>query len=335
MPLAAIQAASERAQKRWIFAAIAIAIVLHLFLAGALGLYKIVGLEVPFDHSPPTGPFTVKRIEINPEALKPDRPDPSTRLPAAEPPKNPSEFNLDPHLVEKALQAPLPALTAPAVPEPNKVIAATDLSQGLPLVEFDSAKVSAEISQVEPAALNSGPMTSSKMAQDLISSISGAPQPGVANGAPVGSAAAAGKLPGFAELAPGFKTSAPTLSNLPEPILLRLPSDVLFDFDSAKLKPEAEPLLSKAIGLITQYPVADIQIDGYSDSFGKPDYNVTLSQQRAQAVQAWLAGHISQGTYKYHSLGHGSSNFIVSAQGSIDQQQPNRRVEIVIQAQKL
>jgi outer membrane protein OmpA-like peptidoglycan-associated protein len=335
MSTIAIQAALERAQKRWIFGALALALLLHLFLAWALGWYKLAGLEMPFDHSTPTGPFTVKRIEINPDALKADQPDPIAKLPVAEPPKNPAQFNLDPHLVEKALQAPLPALSSPPVPEPNKVIAATDLNQGLPLVESDSAKISAEISKTQPTAINSGPLTSSKLAQDLISSATAPVQAGIPSGAPVAGNGTTGTLPGFAELAPGFRTSGPNLSNLPEPVLLRLPSDVLFDFDSARLKPEADPLLTKAIGLITKYPQADIQIDGYSDSFGKADYNLTLSQQRAEAVQAWLRNHIAQDGYKFHSQGHGSSNFAVSVQGSIEQQQPNRRVEILIQALKL
>ncbi len=335
MSSVAIQVALERAQKRWVLGALALALVFHLFFAWVLGWYKITGLEVPFDHSTPTGPFTVKRIEINPAALKPDQPDPTSRLPNADPPRNPAQFNLDPHLVEKALQAPLPALTVPTVPEPSKVIATTDLSQGLPLVESDSAKISAEISKMQPADIGGGPLTSASMAQNLISSVAGPAQTGTPNGTPGTGGSTPSALPGFAELAPGFRTSGPNLSNLPEPVLLRLPSDVLFDFDSAHLKPEADPLLTKAIGLITKYPQADIQIDGYSDSFGKPDYNVTLSEQRAEAVQAWLRDHITQGGYKFHSLGHGSTNFVVNIHGNVEQQQPNRRVEILIQALKL
>jgi OOP family OmpA-OmpF porin len=138
---------------------------------------------------------------------------------------------------------------------------------------------------------------------------------------------------------PAFRTSrpplsGPSLSNLPDPILLRLPSDVLFDFDSATLKPEADGLLSQAIGLITKYPEADIHIDGYSDSFGKQDYNTALSQQRAEAVQTWLQTRIAQDAYKFRSLGHGSTDYVVSSTGSIEAQQPNRRVEILIQATK-
>jgi OmpA-OmpF porin, OOP family len=333
MPTIGVHADLERLQKRWILGALGIALIIHLALAWALGWYKLPGMEVPFSHSQPTGPFTVKRIEINPNSLKSRQDDPIARLPVAEPPKNPAQFNLDPNLVEKALQTPQPALATPSVPEPNKVIAATDLSHGLLFAEADSAKISAEIARVEPTA-GGGPLTSSKLAQELISANTGPAQPGTPTGAPPTGNGTAGKLPGFAELAPGFKAPSPNLSNLPEPVLLRLPSDVLFDFDSAKLKPEADSLLSQAIGLITKYPEADIHVDGYSDSIGKPDYNLTLSQQRAQAVQAWLQERIAQATYKFHSQGHGSADYVVSAQGSIEQQQPNRRVEILIQALK-
>jgi len=334
MPTIGVHTDLERLQKRWILGALGIAFVIHLVVAWAMGWYKIPAMEVPASHSAPTGPFTVKRIEINPDSLKAQQDNPIARLPVAEPPKNPAQFNLDANLVEKALQMPQPSLAIPAVPEPNKVIAATDLNQGLPYAESDQAKISSEIARVEPGATG-GPLVSSNLAEQLISSNSGPTQPGIASGAPATSNGATGKLPGFAELAPSFKTSGPNLSNLPEPVLLRLPSDVLFDFDSAQLKPEADPLLSQAIALITKYPEADIHIDGYSDSFGKPDYNANLSEQRAAAVQAWLQQRIAQATYKFHSQGHGSANYIVSAQGTIEQQQPNRRVEILIQALKL
>lgn len=323
----------DHIQKRWVLGALGIAFLIHLIVAWAMGWYKIPALEIPNDHSAATGPFTVKRIEINPAALKSDQEDPIAKLPVAEPPKSPSQFNLDPNLVEKALQAPQPSIAQPSLPEPNKVIAATDLSQGLPMVESDAAKLNADIAKVEPAA-SGGPITSSKLAEQLISANSGPVQNGTPGGAVPTGNGVAGKLPGFAQLAPTFKPSGPNLSNLPEPVLLRLPSDVLFDFDSATLKPDADTLLSQAVAMITKYPEADVHIDGYSDSIGKADYNLTLSDQRAQAVLGWLQARISQPTYKFHSQGHGSANYIVSPQGSIDQQQPNRRVEILIQAMK-
>ncbi|MEI9998062.1 MAG: OmpA family protein [Verrucomicrobiota bacterium] len=277
-------------------------------------------------------PFVVKQIEVNPDALKPQE-DPTQKLPAAEPPRNPAEFNLDPTQVEKALQTPQPNLAAPTVPEPTKVIAATDLGQGLPLVQSDSAQLTAEISKIDPASA-AGPVTSARLAQDLISSSAGPSQLGTPVAAQTDGNGTSGKLPGFSELAPGFKTSDANLAHLPEPVLLRLPSDVLFDFDSATLKPEADALLSQAVAMIMKFSDADVHIDGYSDSFGRQDYNLTLSEQRARAVQDWLAQRVPQTSYRFKAQGHGGTDFIVSAQGSIDQQQPNRRVEILIQAMK-
>jgi outer membrane protein OmpA-like peptidoglycan-associated protein len=329
-----VHADAERLQKRWIFGALGLALIIHLVGAWAMGWYKIPALKIPALETK-AGPFVVKQIEVNPDALKPQsEPDPIANLPAASTPANPSDFNLDPNQIEKALQTPQPTLAMPTVPEPAKVIAATDLSEGLPVMaENDSAKVTAEIARMDPSA-SGGPVTSAQLAQDLISANSGPQQPGPPGGAPAQGNGVAGQLPGFASLAPNFKQTAATLSNLPEPVLLRLPSDVLFDFDSAQLKPEADALLGQAVALIMKYPQADIHIDGYSDSFGKADYNQTLSQQRAEAVQAWLRQRIAPPGYNFKALGHGSTSFIVPVTGSIDQQQPNRRVEILIQALK-
>jgi OOP family OmpA-OmpF porin len=334
MALLTFQAA-ERAERRLVFGAIGLALLLHVVVVGAFGFYRIHAVEIPNDHTITTGPFTVKRIEISPDALKSAQNDPIAKLPVAEPPKNPSEFNLDTHLVEKALQTPQPKLSSPAVPEPSRVIAATDLGQALPFAADDSSKITAEISKVQPTLMDSGPTAPTKLADDLISASTGPAQSGAPSGAQVTGNGTAGKLPGFADLAPGFKAGGPSVSNLPDPILLRLPSDVLFDFDSAVLKPQADPLLSQAIGLITKYPSAEVQIDGYSDSFGRPDYNRTLSEQRAQAVQTWLQERVAQAGYKFRSQGHGSADYVVPATGTIEQQQPNRRVEILIQALKL
>jgi outer membrane protein OmpA-like peptidoglycan-associated protein len=324
----------ERLQKRWILAAAAIALFLHAGVAGVFDLCKIPRLQTPAQHSDILGPFTVKQVEINPKDLQTDRPDPTQHLPAPQAPKNPAEFNLDPNLVEKALQTPQPMLRAPTLPAPAHVVAASDLSQGAPYVASDNAAMSAEISKVEPVAPSSDPVAStSQMAQDLINSSAGALQPGQVSGAVSSNGQGAGTIPGFGELPPA-PPPTPDLNRLPEPVLVRLPADVLFDFDSAQLKPDAANLLGQAAGMIAKYPDASIQVDGYSDSFGDQDYNVQLSTQRAQAVQDWLQAHAPPGTYRFRAQGHGSTDYVVSPTLSIAGQQPNRRVELVIQALK-
>jgi OOP family OmpA-OmpF porin len=322
----------ERLQKRWIIAAAAIALFFHAGVAGVFGLYKIPRLQTPAQHGPMPGPFTVNRVEIDPNALKADRPDPTKQLPSPEAPKNPAEFNLDPTLVEKALQTPQPLLRAPTLPDPSRVVADSDLSQGAPYVENASANVTVDVSKVAPVATSSDPLaSSSKMAEDIINSSQGLPQEGKVSGTLASSDKGAGDVPGFGALPPA---PPPELTHLPEPVMLRLPSDVLFDFNSDQLKPEAAGILGKAATMIAKYPDASITVDGYSDSIGDAQYNLSLSQLRAQSVQTWLQNHAPPGTYHFRSQGHGSADYVTSPKGSIDQQAANRRVELVIQALK-
>ena len=221
------------------------------WVAWAMGWYKIPAPKIPALETK-TGPFVVKQIEVNPDALKPQpEADPIKNLPAADKPVNPADFNLDPNQIERALQTPQPTLATPTVPEPNKVIAATDLSQGLPMmVENDSAKITAEIAKVDPAA-NGGPVTSAQLAQELISANSGPQQAGVRpSGAPAQGNGVAGQLPGFAALAPNFKETARTnLSNLPEPVLAAPAERTCFSTSIPRSsRPEADGLLEPGRG---------------------------------------------------------------------------------------
>ena len=69
-------------------------------------------------------------------------------------------------------------------------------------------------------------------------------------------------------------------------------SDVLFDFNQATLKPGAKLRLAKVSGIIMTYPDLKLEIDGFTDNKGTPQYNMTLSDKRAKAVRDFL---VSQG----------------------------------------
>ena len=64
----------------------------------------------------------------------------------------------------------------------------------------------------------------------------------------------------------------------------------LFDFDKADLKPEGkEQIKAYRENAKAELSRADkIMITGYTDNTGAPDYNMKLSQQRAEAVRAHL-----------------------------------------------
>ena len=68
-------------------------------------------------------------------------------------------------------------------------------------------------------------------------------------------------------------------------ITMKLEGDVLFDFDKAEIKPEAERTLHQVGNVIAQFPEGKVLIEGYTDSKGSPDRNLELSKRRAEAVK--------------------------------------------------
>jgi outer membrane protein OmpA-like peptidoglycan-associated protein len=74
-----------------------------------------------------------------------------------------------------------------------------------------------------------------------------------------------------------------------QPIVYALPSDVLFAFDSAALRPEASAALHQTLAAIRQEsPYPAIRVEGNTDSIGTASYNEQLSLRRAQSVAQWL-----------------------------------------------
>ena len=109
-----------------------------------------------------------------------------------------------------------------------------------------------------------------------------------------------------------------------------MPSDVLFGYDESFLRPEAVTSLEKLGELIRRSPQARFRIEGHTDSFGGPDYNARLSLARAESVKNWLAEKMSIDPSSIDTRGLGSTKPLAPLDGTIEQQQLNRRVEIVI-----
>ncbi len=69
---------------------------------------------------------------------------------------------------------------------------------------------------------------------------------------------------------------------------VRLPGDVLFDFDKATIRSSAVPILEKVAAAARQTGSRPIRVEGHTDALGQPAYNQNLSQARAQSVVQWL-----------------------------------------------
>jgi outer membrane protein OmpA-like peptidoglycan-associated protein len=105
-------------------------------------------------------------------------------------------------------------------------------------------------------------------------------------------------------------------------------SDVLFDTAKYTLKPDAREKLAKVSGILLAYPDLKVQVEGYTDNVGGDQYNLTLSQQRGDAVRAYL---VSQGVSPNNitATGYGMSNPVADNATAAGRAQ-NRRVNLVV-----
>jgi outer membrane protein OmpA-like peptidoglycan-associated protein len=67
-------------------------------------------------------------------------------------------------------------------------------------------------------------------------------------------------------------------------------NNLFFDFDKAVLRPESFPELDRIVTLMSERPTMEIEISGHTDSAGPDQYNMSLSQRRANSVVQYLNG---------------------------------------------
>jgi len=104
--------------------------------------------------------------------------------------------------------------------------------------------------------------------------------------------------------------------------------DVLFDTGKSEIKAGAYSVIEKLVGFLKEYPTRKVQIEGFTDSVGSDDYNLSLSTRRAEAVRNALNGRgIAFDRILYRGYGE---TFPVASNDTAAGRQRNRRVEIVI-----
>lgn len=121
------------------------------------------------------------------------------------------------------------------------------------------------------------------------------------------------------------------LVGLPENVLVgkktMLPSDLLFEYNSAELRESARVGLMKLALLVERNPGLYCWIEGHTDLFGGDAYNLDLSKRRAAAVKSYLTSSLGLPGEKIVTRGYGKALPIIRA-GDVEAQAPNRRVEI-------
>jgi len=104
--------------------------------------------------------------------------------------------------------------------------------------------------------------------------------------------------------------------------------DILFDLNKATLKPNTQVALAKLAGIVQLFPKINLRIEGYTDSTGTDEFNMRLSQERAESVRAFLAQQGVAGA-RMTTAGYGPK-FPVADNATAEGRAKNRRVEIVL-----
>jgi outer membrane protein OmpA-like peptidoglycan-associated protein len=132
--------------------------------------------------------------------------------------------------------------------------------------------------------------------------------------------------PVVAQAPPPPPPPAPPAPAPQERIVLR---GVHFDFNRARIRPDAVPILDEAADILKQHPNVNVDVNGYCDTIGSIGYNLKLSQRRANAVVRYLADKgVAADRLTPH--GYGKTNFVATNRTAEGRAQ-NRRVELVPQ----
>lgn len=106
-----------------------------------------------------------------------------------------------------------------------------------------------------------------------------------------------------------------------------LQAEVLFGKDSAKLSADAKARIAGIAAEIEKQNATRIRVFGFTDNLGSSAHGDVLSKQRANAVQAALAGGLNDANVVFEVRGYGEQ-YPIADNASEAGRKKNRRVEV-------
>lgn len=307
----------------WFVPALLLTVALHSAIYYLLHVTPAKGFVAP-QPPRPSRVFNLKQAQIDPKALEDKKPVPAAEKAPTKPKPDVTDIQIPgdakPNYAQFMEQANRDLIAAPEgsrtmAPEKPRM----DSNQALDRMLHDES----------PTALPNDLQKLTKSLLDAKPNVTGSHPAFDVTGDPASSRPDAGPRvgqPNFSDLDSLLSAQGP-LSSKTAPILL--PTDLLFDYDSATLRPAAVDSLQKLADLILRNPNSNFIIEGHTDSFGSPEYNARLSRDRAESVKTWLVESAQVNPARVQTRGLGMTRLLVPV-GTVEQQRLNRRVEIVI-----
>ncbi len=110
---------------------------------------------------------------------------------------------------------------------------------------------------------------------------------------------------------------------------IEIKQQVQFDTGKATIKPISAKLLAEVGEAIRDSQLSKVTVEGHTDDVGDDDFNMRLSQDRANSVRAWLIEKERVDPAILESIGYGETTPIASNRTKAGRAQ-NRRVEFKV-----
>jgi peptidoglycan-associated lipoprotein len=105
--------------------------------------------------------------------------------------------------------------------------------------------------------------------------------------------------------------------------------DIYFEFDSIRLAPEAQEILTQKAAWLRKNPSAKVTLEGHCDDRGTNEYNLALGEGRAQSARAFLVD-LGIKASRLTTISYGEERPIATGQNE-EAWARNRRVHFVIE----
>ncbi len=87
-----------------------------------------------------------------------------------------------------------------------------------------------------------------------------------------------------AEIRQELEGTGVSVTRVGDNLVLNMPGHITFDVDRTEIKPEFDPVLDSVVTVLNKYDKTGIEIAGHTDSTGPVEYNMDLSERRAESV---------------------------------------------------
>jgi outer membrane protein OmpA-like peptidoglycan-associated protein len=129
-----------------------------------------------------------------------------------------------------------------------------------------------------------------------------------------------------AELTKRLRASGVSVTRVGNDIILNMPGNITFATNSSDINARFYEVLNSVAIVLKEYDKTLVDVTGHTDSTGSDQYNLELSQRRANSVASYLIGQGLNGQ-RFYIVGAGESQPIAD-NNTPEGREQNRRVEI-------